>query len=133
MDSVIVLILMLFFYGLIIRIVCWFYDSIRESYLWILGSIHIVLSATYIIYSLTSATDSRKYFKVSANSDSWLTLFDTGTSFISFLTWPFTRFLGLSYYPVMFLFSFFGLLGILFLYIDIKTVNLLNIFFPAYI
>ncbi len=83
---------------------------------WILYTVHFILTLTYILYTSSSSSDSFKYFRVSAASENWLELFGNGTTFIYFFAWPFTHVLGLSYYAVMALFSFFGLVGIYLLY-----------------
>ncbi len=87
---------------------------------WILYLVHLVLTLTYILYTSSASSDSFKYFRVSAASESWVKLFGSGTTFIYFFAWPFTHLLGLSYYAAMALFSFFGLLGLFFLYSAVK-------------
>lgn len=84
---------------------------------WLLYVVHLVMSASYMAFTYKSSSDSYKYFKDSSRSETWLTLYETGTSFVSFLAWPFTRFLEIGYYPTMVVFSFLGLLGLFLTYV----------------
>ncbi|MBS4066602.1 MAG: hypothetical protein KGZ74_18715 [Chitinophagaceae bacterium] len=120
MDLFVVILFTLVLFGFIARYISQTNEIIRQEYLWLLAIVHIGLSVTYSVYALSSASDSRKYFKVSSQTENWMDLFDTGTSFISFLAWPFTRMLGMSYYPAMICFSFLGLIGIVLLYLAAK-------------
>ena len=87
---------------------------------WGLFIMHHILTAVYLIASYKSSTDSVRYYRVSSGSESWIDLFGTGTPFMDFISWPFTHALGLSYYASMYLFSFFGLVGIYLLYVTAK-------------
>lgn len=100
--------------------------NVATSYLWILFVIHIFLTCIYFLYAANSTSDSVSYFNVSSNSYEWFSHFNTGTSFIHFLAWPFTSFFGFSYYAVMLLFSLFGYWGIMLFYLVIKENVLLD-------
>ena len=71
-------------------------------------------SVTIIQYkwSFTSHFDSNLFYTRAVSSTSWFSLFKTGNSAMSFLCFPFTK-LGLSYFSVSLLFSFFSYLGYL--------------------
>jgi hypothetical protein len=56
----------------------------------------------------------------------WFELFNSGTNFIDFLTYPFVRFLHLSFYSVMLIFSFLGFQGLLLFYLTAKE-NISNL------
>ena len=95
-------------------------SSISKPYLWVLYIVHICLSLVYFIYAGITTSDSIAYYKVSSNSQDWVSFFQTGSPFIRFLAWPFSNLMQLSYYAVMLLFSYFGFLGILLLYTAAK-------------
>lgn len=120
MEIFIAIFFILILFGFFARYISQSKETVRQEYLWLLAFVHITLSVTYSVYALSSASDSRKYFKVSSRTENWIDLFDTGTSFVSFLAWPFTKFLGMSYYPAMICFSFMGLIGIMLLYLAVK-------------
>ncbi len=73
-----------------------------------------MISAAY------SASDSVAYYKKALDAETWLDLFGTSTTFITFLGWIFVQGLGLSYYAVMLVFSFFGYLAALLFYVTLK-------------
>ena len=96
------------------------FPTIRTEYFWILFSVHFLLSCTYFIYAFLTRSDSVAYYNVAFNTDDWFSLFISGTHFIQFVSWPFINLLGLSYYAVMILFSFFGYLGVVYFYLSAK-------------
>jgi hypothetical protein len=95
-------------------------SNISKSFLWALYIVHISLTLVYFIYAGITTSDSIAYYKVSSNSQDWVSFFQTGSPFIRFLAWPFSNLMQLSYYAVMLLFSYFGFLGILLLYAAAK-------------
>ena len=101
-------------------------QNISKAYLWTLYIVHICLSLVYFIYAGITTSDSIAYYKVSSNSQDWLSFFQTGSPFIRFLAWPFSNLMQLSYYAVMLLFSYFGFLGILLFYAASKENILLQ-------
>lgn len=123
MDIFFAIIITLVLFGFISVLLTQRSEVLSQTFLWILFGVHILLSNTYLIYAMNSPSDSRKYFKVSSNSEEWLALFGTGTDFVSFLAWPVTRLFGFSYYSAMILFAFLGFIGILLLYIAVKENN----------
>ncbi len=100
--------------------------NISKVYLWTLYIVHICLSLVYFIYAGITTSDSIAYYKVSSNSQDWISFFQAGSPFIRFLAWPFSNLMQLSYYAVMLLFSYFGFLGILLLYAAAKENILLK-------
>ena len=104
----------------IIKVLSKNFDISSEAYLWLLFTVHFLLTIAYIIYAYFNASDSVNYYSQTFQSDSWLELLDTGTSFIHFLAWPFVVFLGLTYYATMIVFSYFGYLAIVLFYITAK-------------
>jgi len=95
-------------------------QNISKAYLWTLYIVHICLSLVYFIYAGITTSDSIAYYKVSSNTQDWVSFFQTGSPFIRFLAWPFSNLMQLSYYAVMLLFSYFGFLGILLFYVASK-------------
>lgn len=87
---------------------------------WLLFVIHHLLTIAYLVFSYKSSTDSVRYYRMSTNAETWGELYGTGTAFMNFMAWPFTKYIGLSYYATMYLYSFFGLVGIYLLYMATK-------------
>jgi hypothetical protein len=87
---------------------------------------HILFWGIYYTYTIFNKSDSRTYFARSAEfQGSWIDLFKSGTTFISFVAYPFTNLLGFSYEMAMLLFAWFGYLGFIHFYIFFKeNVNL---------
>lgn len=96
------------------------FDIASERYLWTLFIVHFLMSATYMLYAYFTTSDSVAYYNKTLASDEWLVFFQTGTPFIHFLAWPFISVIGLSYYSVMILFSYFGYLAIMYFYITAR-------------
>lgn len=90
---------------------------INGNYFSILFLVHFLLFIVYKLYTLTSLSDSGYYYQMAQDADSWFALFEPGTLFIRFLTYPFSTLLGLSYDSCMLIFSFLGFQGILFFYL----------------
>lgn len=99
---------------------------LSEGYLWLLFSAHFIMTIVYILYAISTASDSLNYYKVCLRTDQWFTLFKSGTQFISFLSWPFVRLFGLSYLSAMIVFSYMGYIGTLLFYISTKENVKLN-------
>ena len=95
-----------------------FHDPrVTPYYFDILFGMHILLWIVYLLYSLTNNSDAYEYYRYAAESETWAELMGTGTTFIRFITYPFSNLLNLSYYAVMLIFSFLGFQGIVFLYL----------------
>jgi hypothetical protein len=78
---------------------------------------HTLFWLIYYVYALYNSSDSKGYYFGSAYTPyPWLDLYETGTPFIKFLAYPFTKTLGFSYESAMFLFAWFGYLGFLYFY-----------------
>ena len=78
MDIFFAIVITCVLFGFISMLITQRIEVISKSFLWVFMFVHIVLSATYLLYALNSPSDSRKYFKQSSNSEDWLTLFGTG-------------------------------------------------------
>ena len=95
-----------------------FHDPrVTPYYFDILFTMHIFLWIVYLLYSYSNNSDSGEYYRYTAEFESWSELFGTGTTFIRFITYPFSNLLNLSYNSVMLIFSFMGFQGIVFLYL----------------
>lgn len=105
----------------------WIANAIKKKYPFVdsnflkgLYYYHVALSLVYYIYVLFSPSDSRGYYRSAFGIDDWFSLYGTSTTFIKFLNYPFVVFGGFSYEAMMALFSFFGYLGFVFIYIFFK-------------
>jgi hypothetical protein len=103
---------------------------------------HLALSVCYYLYALFNPSDSKSYFrKVTENyrGESWSDFYGSSTTFIEWIGYPFIKYLNFSYEGMMALFSFFGFLGFVFLYVffrehlkfrhTVRGYNLLHLFF----
>lgn len=81
---------------------------------------HFIFFFIYYIRGLYNPTDSRGYYNRTLISESWLSLFGTGTTFIDFISWPFIHVLGFNYEMMMVLFCWFGFLGFIYAYLFFK-------------
>ncbi len=120
MDIVIIILLIFLFNTYIIKALSNRFDIASENYLWLLFAIHFLMSSAYMLYAFYTSSDSVAYYTVTSSADKWLPLFGTGTRFIHFLAWPFVSILGLSYYSVMIVFSYFGYLAIVLFYLTAR-------------
>jgi hypothetical protein len=117
MDILIVILFIFLINAYIINALSNKFDIASEGYLWLLFTVHFLLTIAYLLYAYFTASDSVNYYDKSLASENWFELFETGTSFIYFLAWPFVVFLGLKYYATMILFSYFGYLAVVLFYI----------------
>lgn len=117
MDAIVIFILLLLIQSVVVRRVSQKFNVLSEGYLWVLFFVHLILTATYIFYAFKTTSDAFGYFARSGRATGWFELWGTSTTFIDFLGWPFTHFLGLSFLSTMFIFSYFGYLAIMFFYI----------------
>jgi hypothetical protein len=84
---------------------------------------HLLLAAAYYLYALFNPSDSWGYYQRIVDnviSDYWFGYYGTSTIFITFIGYPFIKFLGFSYEACMALFAFFGFIGFLFFYVFFK-------------
>lgn len=88
--------------------------------------IHLLFYIIYLVYSYFNRSDSGMYYHRAKFAEEWFSLFQSGTLFIDFITYPFVKYFHLSYESVMLLFSFFGFEGFLFLYLAAKE-NISNL------
>ena len=120
MDIFIIIALILLFNTYLVKALNNKYGINPESYLWILFSVHFILTITYILYALATRSDSFGYYERTSKADDWLGLLVYGTSFIDFLAWPFVKLLSLSYIAVMIIFSYFGYIALVFFYLALN-------------
>ena len=120
MDIVYIILFILLFNAYFIKVIAGRLADVRENYMWMLFAVHFILTVAYLLYAAQSRSDSVSYYNNTQDVEDWLLFFETGTKFIGFLSWPFINLLGLSYYAVMLLFSYFGYLAVLFFYLMVK-------------
>lgn len=99
------------------------YPIIDSRFLKWLFFYHLLLAMVYYSYALFNASDSRNYyFKVVRDyrGDEWFDFYGTSTPFVEFIAYPFIKYFYFSYEATMWLFSFFGYLGFVYLYIFFK-------------
>jgi hypothetical protein len=117
MDIVIVIFLILLINAYLVKLFVSNFPARSESYLWLLFSVHFLLTIAYMLYSASSRSDSVSYYNKAYYAEDAMVFFTSGTKFIGFLAYPFVQILGLSYYAVMLVFSFFGYLAIVAFYL----------------
>lgn len=109
MDALLIFVLLIGLASLQIKAWAGHYEGVSSGYLWLLFSLHFVLSAVYIIYAFSSRSDSFEYYRIASTTTSWGELWNgTGTPFIQFISWPFAYLLGLSYLATMTVFAYLG-------------------------
>lgn len=81
---------------------------------------HLTFFIIYFLYGLANRSDSYQYYQVAVDmGDNWTNQFQTGTKFISYFAAPFIQF-GLSYFSMMFIFTWMGYVGFVFAYLYFK-------------
>ena len=66
-----------------------------QGYIWGLFFFHFLISIGYLLYTISSRSDSVSYFTRTGDAASWISLFETGTKFVGFVAWPFIYYLNL--------------------------------------
>lgn len=91
---------------------------------------HILFAIIFGYYVTTFGGDAVGYWKAPGrflpHGATWLDLHKPGTSFIYFLAYPFSQVLGMSFWSGTLLFSLFGFVGILYMYLTLRTVLNVN-------
>ena len=129
MDVVIILLLILFTTSYIINYAASHFRIASTRYLWILFGVHALMTLVYFVSAALTSSDSVAYYDVAKETTDWFSLYESGTKFIAFLAYITVNFLGLSYYAVMIIFSFFGFLAVLLFYlVTSENVTLRNSF-----
>lgn len=97
----------------------------------ILFIVHHIFFLLYYIYSTSKRSDSFYFYEKTLQASSWVSLWGNGTTFIRFLTYPFSNLLHLSFPAISLIFSFFGFQGMAYFYLATKEniQNSQNIFF----
>ncbi len=83
---------------------------------------HSFFALAYYTYAQFNRSDSYAYLERALGGRygyTWLEVYGTGTRFVTWLTYPFADYLDFSYESLMILFSFFGFVGFLYLYLFI--------------
>ena len=91
-----------------------------SGYVDLLAFLHLVLFIVYFVYALVERSDSGNYHRLTSESEDWFYWWGTDTSFIMFITWPFSHFLGLSYGSCMLIFCYLGFQGVMLFYLSAK-------------
>ena len=120
MDIIYLILFILLFNAYFIKVIAGRIANVRENYLWILFILHFILTIAYLLYASQSRSDSVNYYTNTLGTDNWTKLFETGTKFVGFISWPFINILGLSYYAMMILFSYFGYIAVVVFYLTAK-------------
>lgn len=84
---------------------------------------HTLFALIYYLYATFNSSDSKGYYARPASNfeyTSWLEIYQTGTRFIDFVSYPFINSLGFSYEMAMVLFAWFGYIGFVYFYIFFK-------------
>lgn len=91
----------------------------------LIGFIHISMTIAYYMFSLNNPADAIGYFyRARDATQSWLSFFGQDISFIVFLTYPFVKWFGLSYFATTMVFSFLGLIGFYFIIEVLRSLTL---------
>lgn len=84
---------------------------------------HVALALAYYVYALFNPSDSIGYFRQVISSyrgETWSDHYGTSTIFITFIAYPFIKYLGFSYEGMMALFAFFGFIGFCYFHVFFK-------------
>jgi hypothetical protein len=95
-------------------------SNTSENYIDVLAGIHVLLFIVYLIYTAVERSDSQEYYRLTSLPSDWSYWWGTDTTFIKWLTWPFSNFLGLSYESCMLIFAYLGFNGIMLFYLAAK-------------
>lgn len=90
--------------------------SVNSSYIDLLTILHFSLFIVYYIYTQYERSDSESYWENTRIPSEWFYWWGNDTSFIRFITWPFSNLLGLSYESCMLIFAYVGLQGSMLFY-----------------
>jgi hypothetical protein len=95
----------------------WFQLGMMKNLYWF----HCLFTIIYYIFQMNSRSDSVEYFnRPQYNYADWFSAYDTGTSFIDFVSYPFINYLGFTFEMMYALFSWMGFWGFVFFYVYIK-------------
>ncbi|MCX6293340.1 MAG: hypothetical protein NT127_03460 [Sphingobacteriales bacterium] len=117
MEVVLIILLILLLNAFFVKVLKSNFKVKSEGYLWLLFTVHFILTIAYILYSSSSRSDSFNYYNKTLYTDDWFSFFKSGTKFIGFLAWPLTQTFGLGYYSVMLIFSYIGYFASVFFYL----------------
>ncbi|HKH59534.1 MAG TPA: hypothetical protein VKA49_01815 [Flavitalea sp.] len=78
---------------------------------------HILFAIIYYLFTRDVRSDSKTYYYMSTQYTNWLDSYQSGTVFLHFVSYPFTKYLMFSYEMMMVLFSWMGYWGFVYFYI----------------
>jgi len=88
---------------------------------------HTLFFGLYYVYALSNPSDSVLYYYVAEQSiNQWITLFEPGTDFVSFLAVP-LAYLNLPYSVAMLVYSWIGYVGFVYAYLYFKENVSINV------
>lgn len=120
MDSVVIFLVIVFATQLLLNSLARKHAFLNKKLLNYLFFYHLLFCLVYYIYALFNPSDSVGYYYVASNiGNDWLSLFETGTNFISFLASPLVQY-GLSFQSLMLIFAWFGYVGFVFAYLFMR-------------
>lgn len=133
MDILFVFICILFFYFIQRRYLNRNLNNTNTSkyFFDILFILHHIFFLLYYIYSTSKRSDSFYFYEKTLEATSWGSLWGNGTTFIRYITYPFSNILKLSFPAISLIFSYMGFQGMVYFYITAKEniQNSKNIFF----
>jgi hypothetical protein len=95
----------------------WFQLGMMKNLYWF----HSLFTLIYYVFQLFARSDSQEYFhRTQYNYADWFSAYNTGTSFIDFVGYPFINYLGFSFEMMFAIFSWLGYWGFVFFYVYIK-------------
>ena len=117
METIVVILVIFLLNYLLVNFIASVYVGISNNFLWGLFLFHFIITIGYLLYTLSSRSDSFSYYNTTLITENWTSLFKNGTFYISFISWPLVQVFNLSYLSVMLLFSYIGYVGVLLLYL----------------
>lgn len=129
-DFIIIPLVVLFAHGFVKRTANRFPLGQDKQLLTSLFYYHLLFSLLFALYVTIYGGDSVSYWQAPTRffraDEGWLSLHAPGTSFVFFLTYPFSQLLNISFVGGTVMFSLFGFLGIVYLYLTARRTLRLN-------
>lgn len=86
------------------------HESILKNYFLLLIVSHFLMTLFHWYWSLEHGKDALSFFQRAVITDSWLSLFGVGSTFVSFLIYPLVK-IGINYFTLFVLFSVISFYG----------------------
>lgn len=86
------------------------YKSVLKNYFLLFVISHFLMTVFHWHWSLEHGKDALSFFQRAVITDSWLSLFGVGSTFVSFLIYPLVK-IGISYFTLFVLFSVISFYG----------------------